>query len=392
LEPDFPSYEGMSRRLRYVPEGGALVEVTCRTIHSRFLLRPSPELNEIVVGVLGRAQQKYPIRCCAYLFISNHFHLLLDVDDAHQLALFMGYLNSNLAKELGLLIGWRDKVWARRYQSIVISNEDAAQTGRLKYILAHGVKEDLVERVSQWPGAHCARALVEGAPVEGYWFDRSQEYAARQRRQDFDRLCYATRETLILSPLPCWKHLTVEARRRPDRRDRSGSRRSAPGRGTPGSGSRRHPQAAPLPSSQAFEEVSSAVVPCREPGGAQGALRGLRVVRGRVCRRLREVAGWGSHGRVPDRELPAGAPLRGRVASGGGSFPAGSSAPERSGSESSGKRCIRQADELERSESAAPIRDPRRSFLGGNRLHKGTTRAKTSLILEMDGGCPAALR
>jgi hypothetical protein len=53
-----------------------------------------------------------------------------------------------------------------------------------------------------------------GAPVEGYWFDRSQEYAARQRRQDFDRLCYASLETLILSPLPCWKHLTVEARRR----------------------------------------------------------------------------------------------------------------------------------------------------------------------------------
>jgi hypothetical protein len=43
----------MSRRLRYIPEGGAVVEVTCRTIHSRFLLRPSPELNDIVVGVLA---------------------------------------------------------------------------------------------------------------------------------------------------------------------------------------------------------------------------------------------------------------------------------------------------------------------------------------------------
>jgi len=34
-----------------------MVEVTCRTIHSRFLLRPSPELNDIVVGVLARAQR-----------------------------------------------------------------------------------------------------------------------------------------------------------------------------------------------------------------------------------------------------------------------------------------------------------------------------------------------
>jgi REP element-mobilizing transposase RayT len=125
----------MSRRLRYIPEGGALVEVTCRTIHSRFLLRPSPELNDIVVGVLGRVQRMYPIRLCSFTFASNHFHLQLDVDDARQLSCFMRYLNSNLARELGRRVGWRDKVWARRYQAIVISDEAAAQVERLKYVL-----------------------------------------------------------------------------------------------------------------------------------------------------------------------------------------------------------------------------------------------------------------
>ena len=40
----------MGRTLRFIPEGGALVEVTCRTIHGRFLFRPSRELNDIVVG------------------------------------------------------------------------------------------------------------------------------------------------------------------------------------------------------------------------------------------------------------------------------------------------------------------------------------------------------
>jgi hypothetical protein len=50
------------RRLRletgYIPEGGALIEVTYRTIHSRFLLRPHLEVNDIIVGILGRAQQR----------------------------------------------------------------------------------------------------------------------------------------------------------------------------------------------------------------------------------------------------------------------------------------------------------------------------------------------
>jgi len=201
------------RKLRFVPEGGALVEVTCRTIHSRFLLRPGPVLNEIVIGVLGRAQRKYPTRVCGYVLASNHLHLALDVDNAHQLCCFMRYVNSNLARKVGGLVGWRDKIWSRRYQAIVVSPEEAAQVGRLRYIFSHGVKENLVERVDQWPGVHCAHSLLTGAPAVGYWFNQTQEYAARRRGEKFDRMKYATREILVLSPLPCWKHLSDEVRR-----------------------------------------------------------------------------------------------------------------------------------------------------------------------------------
>jgi REP element-mobilizing transposase RayT len=203
----------MSRRLRYIPEGGALVEVTCRTIHSRFLLRPSPMLNDIVVGVLGRAQRKYPIRVCHHVFASTHFHLLLDVDDALQLARFMRHVNSNLARKVGRLVGWREKLWSRRYQAIVVSDEEGAQIERLRYGLAHGVKEGLVEKVLDWPGVHGARALMTGEAVQGYWFDGTQEYAARRRGEKVDRMRFATPETLTLSPLPCWKHLSEEKRR-----------------------------------------------------------------------------------------------------------------------------------------------------------------------------------
>ncbi len=201
------------RKLRFVPEGGALVEVTCRTIHSRFLLCPGPVLNEIVVGVLGRAQRKYPTRICGYILASNHLHLILDVEDAHQLCCFMRYVNSNLARKVGSLVGWRDKIWSRRYQAIVISSEEAAQAARLRYVLSHGVKENLVEKVDQWPGVHCAQSLLTGEPAVGTWFDQTQEYAARRRGEKFDRMKYATREILVLSPLPCWKHLSAEIRR-----------------------------------------------------------------------------------------------------------------------------------------------------------------------------------
>jgi REP element-mobilizing transposase RayT len=202
----------MSRRLRFIPDPGALVEVTCRALHSRFLLRPGPVLNPIILGALARAKRLYPVRICAFAFASNHFHLILEVDDARQLTRFMNHLNSKLAREIGRLTGWREKVFGRRYQAILISSEAKAQTARLKYVLSHGCKEGLVERLEDWPGVHCVQALTEGKTLEGWWFDRTQEYRTRRRGKDVGHFQYATRETLELDPLPCWKHLTPEQR------------------------------------------------------------------------------------------------------------------------------------------------------------------------------------
>jgi REP element-mobilizing transposase RayT len=191
-----------------------LVEVTCRTIQGRFLLRPSRLLNSIIVGVLGRAQRLYRVEVHAFVFLSNHYHLLVSVEDALQLARFMNYLNSNLAREAGRLHRWREKFWGRRYQAIVVSNEDAAQIGRLRYILSHGCKEGLVARPNEWPGAHCVDAMLADAPLTGRWFDRTREYSARIRGEDAHRLRFSTREDVHLTPLPCWRHLSKGTYRR----------------------------------------------------------------------------------------------------------------------------------------------------------------------------------
>ena len=204
----------MSRQLRFIPDSGALVEVTCRALQSRFLLRPGPTLDAIILGALARTQRRYAVRIIAFFFASNHFHLILEVDDARQLSRFMNYFNSKVAREIGRLTGGREKIFGRRYQAIPISDEPEAQMARLRYVLSHGVKEGLVERAQEWPGVHCVGALTEGKVLEGGRFDRTQEYLARRRGEDFGTYQYATRETLELSPLPCWQHLTSEQRQR----------------------------------------------------------------------------------------------------------------------------------------------------------------------------------
>jgi len=204
----------MGRKLRYLPEGGALVEVTCRTLQGRLLLRPDPELNDIAAGILGRSQRLYPVQIVGYVALSTHYHLLVWAEDAQRLARFVGYFNANLAREISRKTRWTGKIWDRRYQAIVVSNEEEAQVERLRYLLSHGVKEGLVEEVRDWPGLHCVRQIVDAEQLTGTWYDRTQEYAARHLRDENpDPLQFTTRETVTLSPLPCWKHLSPEAYR-----------------------------------------------------------------------------------------------------------------------------------------------------------------------------------
>jgi REP element-mobilizing transposase RayT len=192
-----------------------LVEVTCRTVQGRFLLRPSPELNRRIVGVLGRAQRLTGLRLHAVVFASNHYHLLASPDHPKQLVDFMRHVQSNIAREAGELHDWPEKFWARRYRDIPVSDEPHAQIDRLRYCLAHGVKEGLVARCRDWPGVHSASALGDDEPLTGVWYDRAALYEARRRDPSRRLDEFATVETAVLSPLPCWSHLpSEEARQR----------------------------------------------------------------------------------------------------------------------------------------------------------------------------------
>ena len=61
----------MPRGPRYIPPG-SLVEITCRTLESRYFLRPSRELREAIHGVLARAATIWQVGVVAWVYASNH--------------------------------------------------------------------------------------------------------------------------------------------------------------------------------------------------------------------------------------------------------------------------------------------------------------------------------
>ena len=206
----FPS--SMSRPLRHLPPG-AVVEITTRAIQGRFLLWPSPQLTAVILGIIGRALARYNISLHAFFFASNHYHLIVTVPDVRSLAAFMCYLNSNIAREVGRMYGWKEKIWGRRYRHIEILDEDA-QIERLDYILEQGCKEGLIADPREWPGATCVQALLEDTPLFGIWYDRTAEWYAGRRCEDFDEDEYAENVEFELTPLPCWSDTDPSERQR----------------------------------------------------------------------------------------------------------------------------------------------------------------------------------
>ena len=185
--------------------------------------------------------------------LSNHYHLLISPEQPDHLVRFMHFVQTNLSKEIGDLHDWTGSLWDRRYRHVPVTEETAAQISRLGYLLENSVKEDLVARTTDWPGVHCAQALLDGQAMKGVWYDRTAFYEARRRGDRVDLEDFAEQESVVLSPLPCWRGLEEEEIRShlsaliKAIEQRNAERRRAEGKGVLGAKTvrRRHPHARP---------------------------------------------------------------------------------------------------------------------------------------------------
>lgn len=198
---------------RFVPPG-ALVEITARTVGGRYLLRPGEALNAGILAVLGRALSLCEVELHAVAFMSNHWHALLTVCDARALSRFVQHVHSNVARLVHRLHGWDGSVFGKAAYIVVRAS---AEEARLRYVLSQGVKEGLVRRCVEWPGVHCARALLEQETLVGRWRDRKREHRIRAGggRGGGRAPLPAEVETpypIVLAPLPTWASLGAAER------------------------------------------------------------------------------------------------------------------------------------------------------------------------------------
>lgn len=205
----------MSRKSpRFIPPG-SLVEITARTTAGRYLLTPSAAMNEAILASLGRALALHPVDLHAFAFMSNHWHGLVSVPDALALRGFVHSVHGNVARAAKRLHAWDGSVFGKPAYIVVGAD---AEVDRLRYVLSQGTKEGLVRRPTEWPGVHCARALLLDEVLVGVWRDRQRERCVRVGGGKGGGRAPAPGEIEIrypieLTPLPSWCALTPKSRR-----------------------------------------------------------------------------------------------------------------------------------------------------------------------------------
>ena len=204
------------RPLRTPPLPGGMREITLTTTNNQLLLRPSREVNRAILGVIAKAQMGLPqLRLHAFAFVSNHYHMLVSAETSETIARFAQFINCNITIKLNKINERSGTTWAHRYRGIDVSADEATQVWRLRYLLAHGVKENLVARVDDWPGCTSIPWLRDGVDLWGVWTNHTKKGDA-QRRKSYVEVAgkFDSRVQVQLTVLPCWANMPTTAWRK----------------------------------------------------------------------------------------------------------------------------------------------------------------------------------
>ncbi len=202
---------------RYI-EADVPYHVISRIFQGRCLLVPTDELNELIVGVVGRALELFPsVVLFALTVLSNHLHAMLR-GQPDQVSACLGFVKREISRRYGPQIGWSGTMWDEYVATALPTVE--SQVNCLKYLLSQAVKEGLVESPLDWPGVHTAKALLDPKPLRGKWFNATgygravRKQRLRRNPKPVDKERFVTEIEVRLAKLPAWAELADEEYRR----------------------------------------------------------------------------------------------------------------------------------------------------------------------------------
>lgn len=148
-------------RNRKIFNNNAVHLITSRT-EDGLPIVPNDFLNTIIWGILARAKTLYDIKVCHFVFMANHFHMLVVVNNPEHVDDFIGYIKCEIAHAINRLLGRRQKtIWVDGYDSPVLLTSDDIER-YIEYIYLNPIKANLVENIKDYPGVSSWDMLSSG--------------------------------------------------------------------------------------------------------------------------------------------------------------------------------------------------------------------------------------
>ena len=155
--------------------------ISNRTHHGQFLFRPDEECRRICRAALARAAERRNVKLAAYVFPSNHFHLVAAVPDRNRAA-FMCDFEGELARRINIHRDRSETVFPRPYHPEALLDAESVLHA-ISYTVNNTVRHGLVTHPGAWPGVCSTDQVRNGAPLVGHWLDRNRWYNFRRRKE-----------------------------------------------------------------------------------------------------------------------------------------------------------------------------------------------------------------
>lgn len=129
----------------------AIYSTVKRTVDRQFLLKPTPELRNLIGACLGRAQRRYPVKLYWAEANINHMQTGKSAgeDKLENLSRFDQLFYSLLTREINREMERDGTIWSTRNRS-TICLDDGAVEQQLIYAMTNPVKDGLCQKVKHW--------------------------------------------------------------------------------------------------------------------------------------------------------------------------------------------------------------------------------------------------
>ena len=184
----------MSRARQVLP--GQTLMVTRRCTQRQFLLRPDPVTNDAVLYCVGVAAERHGIELHGVTCMSNT--LCINCRDVRgEGPDFRQYLLSLLARFMNVHRSRWEAFWSSDEPSVVEICDAESELGMLVYNLTDPVRQQLVDKVHNWPGVSSLAYQLSGKPVRA---KRPKKFFRKNGKMPAE-------VELRFVPPPGWAHL-----------------------------------------------------------------------------------------------------------------------------------------------------------------------------------------